>query len=192
MFKADLKPNQIYKKETGYITLEILVSIVIALAFVAGTFQSLTYAMAIKVQAQEKQKANELIQEDIERMNQLGSNSALNGVCNPADYAGGYARALWDVLEPDDAPTPTKSLIKSIKEDGSDNARGKTLALDRFLFDDTTTNTPPYRTLRVGYRVWTWDGNDFKDKNGGDIDANDLPIAETFVEVIPDVALQCP
>ena len=196
MLKSNLKQYLKHREEEGFITLEVLVSMIIGLAFLAASFQSLAYAMAIKVQAQEKQKANELIQEDIERMNQLGSNTSLAGTCNPTTYANGYAQGLWDDLEPN-PPTainlpPTKSLLKSIKSDGSNNERGKTLALNRFQFNDTTTNTAPFRTLKVRYRVWGWDGSDFTDKNGGTIDANDDPIAETFVEVIPDVALACP
>lgn len=198
-----LKYLKLYKtpnksQEEGFITLEVIVSIAVALAFLMLSFQSIVYAMAIKVQAQEKQKANELIAEDIERMSQLGSNNNLGGICNPAIYNDGYAQALWDVLEPNPPsavnPPPRKTLIRTVNSDGSNDDVGKTLALQRFLFNDTTTNTPPYRTLKVGYQVWGWDtaNSEFTDKDGGTIDANDNPIAETFVEVIPDDALSCP
>jgi hypothetical protein len=46
--------------------------------------------------------------------------------------------------------------------------------------------------LKVGYQIWNWDGTNFLDKNGGTLGAGDEPIAETYVETIPDVALQCP
>ena len=59
---AVLKTSQ---KEAGFTTLEILIQLLIALGFVAVSMQSLVYAMAMKVQAQEKQRANELIQEDV-------------------------------------------------------------------------------------------------------------------------------
>lgn len=184
--------------QKGFITLEVIVSIAVALAFLMLSFQSIVYAMAIKVQAQEKQKANELIAEDIERMSRLGSNNSLGGVCNPVNYAGGYAQSLWNVLEPNSPsasfPPPTKSLIKTINNDGTDDEKGKTLALQRFHFDTNAMNNPPFRTLKVGYRVWRWDTatSSFIDRNGGAIDSNDEPIAETFVEVIPDDALSCP
>ncbi len=211
---AVLKSSQ---KETGFTTLEILISLLIALGFVAVSMQSLVYAMAMKVQAQEKQRANELIQEDIERINRLGSTLDLDldgtpdtapvtTTCNSTNYAGGYAKALWDSLQADDVlragtptptplPPPTKTIIKKIKSDGSVDTRGKQLALRRFPTDSTAAaanSTAPHRTLRVGYQVWTWDGTNFTDKNGGTIAAGDEPIAETYVEVIPDVALQCP
>jgi hypothetical protein len=46
--------------------------------------------------------------------------------------------------------------------------------------------------LKVGYQVWNWDGTNFKNKNNGTPAAGDEPIAETYVEIIPDVALRCP
>ncbi len=84
------------RKEAGFTTFEVLISLLIALGFVAVSMQSLVYAMAMKVQAQEKQRANELIQEDIERINRLGSNAALAGTCNATTYAGSYAKELWN------------------------------------------------------------------------------------------------
>jgi type II secretory pathway pseudopilin PulG len=193
-------------KDTGFTTLEILISLIIALLFVAVSMQSLVYAMAMKVQAQEKQRANELIQEDIERINQLGSTlptPPVAATCNSTNYAGGYAQELWDALQADDIlragtptptplPPPTKTIIKKVKSsDGSVETGGKQLALRRFHVSSTDSSNP-YRTLKVGYQVWNWNGTNFLDKNGGTIATNDEPIAETYVEVIPDVALQCP
>jgi type II secretory pathway pseudopilin PulG len=195
------------QKEAGFTTLEILISLLIALLFVAVSMQSLVYAMAMKVQAQEKQRANELIQEDIERINRLGSTlgtAPVTTTCNSTNYAGSYAKALWDSLQADDVlragtltptplPPPTKTIIKKIKSNGSVNTGGKQLALRRFEVSNTAGNsTSPHRTLKVGYQVWNWDGTNFKNKNNGTLAAGDEPIAETYVEVIPDVALQCP
>jgi type II secretory pathway pseudopilin PulG len=187
------------RKETGFTTLEILVSLIIALAFVAVSMQSLVYAMAMKVQAQEKQRANELIQEDIERINRLGS-TALTATCNPVAtttpartaYENGYGKALWTASIP--ASTPTKTIIKKIKSNGSSETGGKQLALRRFEISSTDNNSSaPHRTLKVGYQVWWgWDGTNFKNENGANLTAGDEPIAETYVEIIPDVALQCP
>lgn len=185
------------QKEAGFSTLEILISLIIALLFVALTMQSLVYSMAMKVQAQEKQRANELIQEDIERINQLGSTLATSPVaatCNSINYAGGYARLLWNNLQtaaPSTATTTsqTKYIIKKIKANGALDERGKQIGLKRF---EIANNTAPYRTLRVGYQVWYWNETTFTNKTGGTPTAGDEPIAETYVEIIPDVALQCP
>jgi type II secretory pathway pseudopilin PulG len=194
------------QKETGFTTLEILISLIIALLFVAVSMQSLVYAMAMKVQAQEKQRANELIQEDIERINRLGS-TALTATCNAtaSGYVDGYAKALWDALQAvapgDDSTTSDslkKTIIKKIKADGSLDTGatgGRQLALRRLYNTTGSNSTTPHRTLKVGYQVWYGYGGTpatFKNKNGGTIATNDEPIAETYVEIIPDVALQCP
>jgi type II secretory pathway pseudopilin PulG len=191
LFKLSQRTSQ---KEAGFSTLEILISLIIALLFVALTMQSLVYAMAMKVQAQEKQRANELIQEDIERINQLGSTlptPPVAATCNSANYAGGYAQALWALI-----PTTTqpKSIIRKVKSDGVNSVvdnSGKQIALRRFHVS-STANSNPYRTLKVGYQVWYWNGTTFTNKTGGTPTTGDEPIAETYVEIIPDVALQCP
>jgi type II secretory pathway pseudopilin PulG len=196
LFKLSQRTSQ---KEAGFSTLEILISLIIALLFVALTMQSLVYAMAMKVQAQEKQKANELIQEDIERLNQLGSTlptPPVAATCNPVGvpavaYQNGYAQLLWNSIP---LATQTKTVIKKVKSDGSVGIGGKQLALRRFHVSSTNNNSAfPHRTLKVGYQVWWgWDGTNYKNKIGGNIAAGDEPIAETYVEIIPDVALQCP
>lgn len=215
----------ISKKEAGFTTFEILISLLIALSFVAVSMQSLVYAMAMKVQAQERQRANELIQEDIARINQLGSTSlvppapaagdppAATPVCNPVDtalipaapsatppipveipartaYENSYAKALWNAIP---TATQTKNVIEKIDSSGSVIRSGRRLALRRFEVSSTTGNsTTPHRTLKVGYQVWNWDGTDYTDENGSTNLTGDEPIAETYVEIIPDVALQCP
>jgi type II secretory pathway pseudopilin PulG len=203
LFKLDKKVSQ---KEAGFSTFEILISLIIALLFVAVAMQSLVYAMAMKVQAQEKQRANELIQEDVERLNQLGSTLPTPPVpdtCNPGDvpsvaYQNGYARLLWNFLQTEapSAPTTTsvtKKIIKKVKSNGDTDEGGKQIGLQRFEVSSTIGNsTFPHRTLKIKYKVWNYDGTKFTNRIGGTITAVNRPIAETYVEVIPDVALQCP
>jgi type II secretory pathway pseudopilin PulG len=180
----------------GFTTLEILISIIIALAFVSFAMQTFVLAMGMKVLAQEKQRANQLIQEDMERANNLGSNipAQVKGVspnpdhtfiqrCNavPAGggttsaYANGYAKELWDDL--DAVAEPTVQLLKM--SDGT--TAGKTLGLSRTHV--TASSTFPHRTLKINYQVQELDSSG---DPTGDV------IAQRYVEVIPDVALQCP
>ena len=194
----------IFKKEAGFTTFEILISLLIALSFVAVSMQTLVYAMAMKVQAQEKQRANELIQEDIARINQLGSTlptppvaSTCNPVATPSStpprtaYENGYAKTLWNARNFDPTTPPIKNIIKKIDSSGSVSTGGRQLALR--LFEVSNGNsTAPHRTLKVGYQVWNWNGTDYTDENGSTNITGDEPIAETYVEIIPDVALQCP
>ena len=156
----------------GFTTLEVLISIIIALAFVSVAMQSFVLAMGMKVIAQEKQRANQLIQEDLERIAVLGSNIAEDhdNKCSPAAYANGYAKELWDDVA--SGGDLTVQLLR--KADGTES--GNTLTLSRTHVSDTTSN-PPHRTLKINYKVTDSDSDD---------------IAERYVEVIPDVALLCP
>lgn len=186
-----LDKNKKLESEQGFITLEIIVSLLIALAFVAVAMQSLVYAMAMKVQAQEKQRANQLIQEDIERLNELGSNPSLTANCDPATFADGYAKELWDELQAEASGTDTTtSVTKNLLTSGT----GRNLGLRRIYDDVGNNSTDPHRTLKIRYEVWEWSGGNFVDDAGNTVDASttDDPIAETYVEVIPDVALACP
>lgn len=169
----------------GFTTLEVLISIIIALAFVSVAMQSFVLAMAMKVQAQEKQRANQLIQEDLERLSDLASIIAEDhsNKCNPVAvttgttstaYENGYAYELWEDINA--VAVPTVNLL--VASDGTGS--GKTLTLARSQINDLTDPSPasdaPYRTLKINYQV----------TSDGDV------IAQRYVEVIPDVALQCP
>ncbi|MDJ0533854.1 MAG: hypothetical protein QNJ70_15415 [Xenococcaceae cyanobacterium MO_207.B15] len=162
----------------GFITLEILVSIIIALAFVAFSLQALVLGMMLKVQAQEDQRADELIQEDIERLNDLGSTLLTGtGTCNANAYGAGYASGLWTALTTE-APTVTTQLLRTVNTDGSITSEGTTLSLNRtHISNNGAYSDAPHRTLKIHYQVTNSDG---------DI------IANRYVEVIPDVALECP
>jgi type II secretory pathway pseudopilin PulG len=195
MYKYILLKHQKSKVEQGFVTLEILISLLIALAFVAISMQSLVYAMAMKVQAQEKQRANQLIQEDIERVKQEGSSIAVDNTrCSPTTYTNGYAQQLWTNLQAvaaEGTNTTTKTLLKKINTSGTAETGGKTLGLRRFHISNNPA-TAPYRTLKIRYEIWHWNGSDFVDENDDDDLNGDSPIAETYVEVIPNVALACP
>lgn len=174
----------------GFTTLEVLVSIIVALAFVSVAMQSFVLAMAMKVQAQEKQRANQLIQEDLENVSILASNIPAEELsstpphtfaqkCNavPAGggtvaYANGFAQDLWDNVEPAGSTNPTVQLLRAANGDES----GKTLTLDRTHVSGGSS-TAPHRSLKINYQVTDPDGE---------------VIAERYVEVIPDVALRCP
>lgn len=200
------------KTEQGFVTLEVIMALVVGFAFFAFSLQAFAFAVATKVQAQEKQRANKLIQEDIERISQLGSNPGLAGVCDPtganlvATYNNGYGHGLWLALinaVPNEDPALRKTTINKIKTDGTNETGGSTFALQRFYVGQNggaaNNANDPHRTLKVGYQVWYW-GED-PDNPGTEIylnrlgkapTLNDDAIAETYVEIIPDVALQCP
>lgn len=168
--------------DKGFTTLEVLVSIITALAFVTVAMQSFVLGMAMKVQAQEKQRANQLIQEDLELLSDRASVlAATSGNCNAAAYADGYADALWDDIDNVNrrpastyADPDTTTLLSS--------GEGKRIVLSRNHVSDSSSNAP-HRTLKINYQVQEIDSTDTLI---GDV------LANRYVEVIPDVALRCP
>lgn len=197
-------------KQSGFITLEIVVAMMIALGFVLVSMQTLVLAMMIKVQAQEEQRANQLIEEDIEDIQQqmailtsddLGSSGFdlidnPDDVCSTANYDEGYAMALWNAFTNKDKdgndisgtlPNPSFQEIPSIRLlSSTSNNNSKQLGLIRtHVNSDGTGSVSPHATLKIRYQVREWDGTDDTGFSG-DV------IAERYVEVIPDVALECP
>ncbi|MDJ0650063.1 MAG: hypothetical protein QNJ60_15335, partial [Xenococcaceae cyanobacterium MO_188.B19] len=90
---------------------------------------------------------------------------------------------------------PLKRLSKLLKTDPSTGSvtiteEGKELGLKRTHIS-LNRATAPYKTLKIYYEVKEWDGSDFDLDNDGS-DADDEVIANRYVEVIPDVALECP
>ena len=175
------------KNDSGFFTIEILVSLLISLMFVMVSLQSMVYATMIKVQAQERQRANQLIKDEIERVNNLAK--AVNfadGDCDAVNYDAGLAKALWDDIQTyaspsSSSPPPIEYLIQRTQADGSINEAGRQFGLNR-VHVSNFASTSPHRTLSIRYDVREWDGTQFT----GDT------IAETYLEVIPDVALSCP
>ena len=156
----------------GFLTLEIIVATLVAFFFLMFSLQALTLSMFMKVKAQEDQRADQLIQEDIERVSSLGSTLA-TGNCDATTYNDGYAKELWDDLILAE-PNVTASLLTTVN---AGESAGTTLTLSRTEISNIANSTAPYRTLRLYYQV-TNDDNDI--------------IARRYLEIIPDEALQCP
>ncbi len=190
-----LKLKKLYKKnprsETGFSLIEVLVAMLIAFFFVLGSMQALVLATAFRVKAQEKQRANQLIQEDIERINLAARDLAVDhSKCGATAYNNGYAQALWNVVEPNPPSSsnlpPTKKLITNKKDDDTVEELGKELGLKRNLLPSNS----PYKVLKIQFEVREWNGSNFIDD--GD-DSNDSDIFATdYIEVIPNAAVQCP
>ena len=156
----------------GFLTLEIIVATLVAFFFLMFSLQALTLSMFMKVKAQEDQRADQLIQEDIERVSNLGSTLA-TGDCDATTYNDGYAKELWDDLIAAE-PVVTASLLTTVN---AGESAGTTLTLSRTQISNIANSTAPYRTLRLYYQVTNND--------------NDI-IASRYLEIIPDEALQCP
>ncbi len=160
--------------DRGFLTLEVIVATLVAFFFLMFSLQALALAMFMKVQAQEDQRADQLIQEDIERVGNLSS-ILTAGDCNAINYNAGYANALWLALEADTPPT-SPDLTASLLTPSAGGATGTTLSLDRTHIS-AIENNGFFSNLRIYYQVTNGD--------------NEI-VASRYLEIIPDAALQCP
>ena len=163
----------------GFLTMEIIIATIVAFGFLMFSLQAIAFAMMMKIQAQKEQRADQLIQEDIERIGGLSSALNLNMAtnCNADTYANGYAQELWNDLLDDDADNLANGIDNLTTPLMTDGAGGIILTLARTHVDDISE--PPHRTLRIFYQVTSND-------NLTEINAS------RYVEIIPEEALQCP
>ena len=172
--------------EHGFAMFEVLIGLLIASTFLAASMQIFILAMIFKVEAQEKEIASQLIQQDIEAVkfaaDQFQLNLATNlrfnvdSKCLASNYNDGYAKAVFNSLPP--IPDNRKLL----------ETQGKEFSLERI--EQTTGGNAPYKVLRIKYRVSEWKDGNFVYTTDSEREAN--AIAKDYIEVIPNAALQCP
>ena len=163
---------------------EVLVSVLVASAFVTISMQALVLATMFRVKAQEKEIASQLIQQDAEAVklvaNQFNQNVDLSfnvdSKCLASSYNDGYAKAVYDSLP---------LLPNNMKLLGN---KGKEFKIERL--PQTASSIAPHKVLRIKYRVSEWKNGNFVYTNETDRDEN--AVAKDYIEVIPNVALQCP
>ncbi len=156
-----------HQPESGFTLMEVIVAALMVFFFVIGSMQALALSVAIRVKAQERQRGDQLIQEDIEQIRLAAENMPVNqSLCSATGYSGSYAEALTSATG-FPASGATKRLIE-------DNANSKQYQLNRTTDTANSTST----VLKLKYEV----------KEVG----QSKVIAEDYIEVIPDAAIQCP
>ncbi len=198
--------------DQGFITIEIIVSLLIATLFVLGSLQMLVVGAAMSVGATRQQRADKIIQQEIENLNNLGGTLALpttttvitgTTISNPTistcngsidlDNNGtaddGFGQALWNMRKATN-PTSADALVAANNTpilDTDTTIMGRTLEVTITRNTDAGDLTlTPHRILGLTLLV-------AEDQNGdGDTDDTNEEIAERYVEVIPDAALECP
>ncbi len=87
------------KQEQGFTLVEVLVSILITIAFTSVALQIMVFATVFKVRAQEFAKATAWIQEDLENVKYKAATLGEKpGKCNAPNSDVGYAKELQDNL----------------------------------------------------------------------------------------------
>lgn len=192
MFKPKLQ-----QQEQGFTLVEVLVAILITVAFTAVALQVMVFAAVFKARARQYAEATMWIQEDLEnskaqtKTNNLpfetGTGASRRCGADPSsDENNGYAAALQLKLASLDN-------TKSVTIDGktfialnstTDEPNPQPIGGTQFwlLRNDTNSPTPPYNILEIKYAV-------VRDDNGSPSNSS---VANLYTEMIPDAALQCP
>lgn len=184
-----LKLQKIYVKklpsEAGFTLLEVLVAMLIATFFVIGSMQALVLSTALRVKAQEKQRANQLIQEDIEQILFEAETLAINNsLCSATtfDTDSTIYDSIDDATRDSDPDSYAESLWEDIPSVPNDkqllDGKGKIYRLSRTHNGNSTA-----KVLKIDFSVQEWNGSALV----GDV------IATDHIEVIPNAAIeQCP
>ena len=192
-----LKSQQAKSLNQGFITLEILISMLVGFFFIVLALQTVVSGIAFKVLAQKEFGGDRLIQEEIERLNDLArvenltiDAAACDGVWDSGDGSAddGHGQALWNLRFPGNAVAttpPADTLVVTPNVANNTNVVGRvfTLTATRNTTDPGGAATAnPFKVLGVNYVVTA------PDEDGDGVIEE---IARRYVEVIPDEALEC-
>lgn len=162
----------VYKQpqcESGFTLMEVIVAALMVFLFVIGSMQALALSVAIRIKAQERQRADQLIQEDIEQIRLVAENMDVNhSLCSATTYSDGYAKALAD-----DSDFPANNAKKRLIEDVNTSPQYE---IERTIITGSGGSTST--TLKLSYEV----------KEVG----KSKVITTDYFEVIPNAAIQCP
>ena len=182
----------------GFMTLEMLIASLVGFFFLVFSLQTVVSGLAFKVLAQKEFGGDRLIQEEIERLNDLASVGSLalganrDDACNgEIDLDGdttaddGHGQALWNLRVSGNALTASAGTTISVAPNITNN--NNIVGLPLTLVGTRNTTDPggagvanPFRVLGINYIVTA------PDENG-----NPEAIAERYVEIIADEALEC-
>lgn len=189
MLKLILFKTKIPQKDQGFTMLEVLVAGLITFFFIIGSLQAMVLATMIKVQSLEKERANEIIQEDKEAIKARATNFAipagtnLSNLCDPPAAANGFAQ-LFIASNNGLAGLNVPRNKKVLNSYDSNETKGRTLLLSRTAIN---TGQYPFKTLTISYQV-----NRTLNGTTPDLTDSNRLIATDTLEVMPNVALQCP
>ncbi len=197
----------------GFMTLEMLIASLVGFFFLVFSLQAVVSGLAFKVVAQKEFGGDRLIQEEIERLNDLATQNSLSFIDPGIDLIlntddddetekiaacdgnfdldgdgapnEGYAQALWNLRLEGNARTANTDPAITVAPNITNN--NNIVGLPLTLVGTRNTTDPggagvanPFRVLGINYIVTA------PDENG-----NPEAIAERYVEIIADEALEC-
>lgn len=159
--------------EQGFSLAEVLVAVLITTLFTVTSLQAVTLAVLFKIRARVASEATTRIQQDIELIKAKATDPNLldpvqhSARCSASTYANGYAQVLQNAITTTAPQTYTVG--------------GESYTLTRSFISSNPPNSSTFNVLRVNYQV----------RKGTSSSPIGSPVAQSYIEVIPNVAFQC-
>jgi type II secretory pathway pseudopilin PulG len=171
------------KKATqGFTMIEVLVGILITLAFTATAMQAMVAATSIKVRADEKSESSEWIKQDFEGVVRPAANN-LNYDSSAETYPiSSAATAHRDRCVATTSATGYASLLKTSLDAMTIPEKRSATGNRQYTLTRTTvaSSVSPFNVLQVTYRVFR-----------GTDTTTTTPISTLYTEVVPGASLAC-
>jgi prepilin-type N-terminal cleavage/methylation domain-containing protein len=202
-FKTKVARNN--DSDSGFTLIEVVIAALILMAFVAISAQSILLSSYVRVKAQERSKANQAIQEDIEILRLIGSSnpnlSPNANRCAAENFASGYANDLQTAFFSmkasyasgyDAASFASEEFSFAQTSSFSQNNFNYKIRLRRRIESDSRDSSINYKALRIRYRAETTKKAADPNAFNNDCNYSNNCILDDYIEVIPNVALRCP
>jgi type II secretory pathway pseudopilin PulG len=215
--KTKIKAAKKNDPDAGFTLLEVIVAALILMAFVAVSAQSILISNIVRIKAQERARANQAVQEDVEILRLLGANDTnvvtlLNpnaNTCAATTDTTGYAQLLQTAFEDKkisysstfgamDNSFASENInfpnVSNANTSLYNNNLSYQLRLRRQRVTDASDGKNNFKALRIRYRIETTKKPAEPDSVafGQDCDYSNNCVLDEYIEVIPNVALRCP
>lgn len=204
--------NSVHRNR-GFTMMEVLVSILVILAFVMGALQALAITALVQIKAERQSQGTFWIQQDLEQVKYLASNFNDSSGCGATTFDAGVGGKFRDSLASNTTLTAANStdnnsqVVKTSLNDSKSrpipdtaNPKNASYSLVRIITEDNTNPT----VLKVTYRVSkpydtskTYNGepNQTNTQNAylaDDKTGKTSTLAVVYTEVIPQASFGCP
>jgi Tfp pilus assembly protein PilV len=192
MFKLNLT-----RKQTGFTMIEVLLAILTVTLFLTGTLQLIAINTFYKMKNKQEAQASFWIQEDLEEVRSLATNTNLTASCYPTRVNQTYAYALQLAIQNQDtdpnSPLPGASPKALLVSNTTQSPNAKMYKMVReysINFDDNSNTIDQPTVLKINYKVEDINASSLSRTLNRDIN-RDPVIATQYAEVIPNESFNC-
>jgi Tfp pilus assembly protein PilV len=192
MFKLNLT-----RKQTGFAMIEGLLAILTITLFLTGTLQLIAINTFYKMKNKQEAQASFWIQEDLEEVRFLATDTNLTASCYPTNVNQTYAYALKLAIQnrdtdpnfPLSGASPKALLVSNTTQ--SPNAKMYRMVREYSInFDNDSSTIDQPTVLKINYKVEDINASSSAPSRNQDINRDPI-IATQYAEVIPNESFKC-